>query len=591
MTGNHHKSPAEIPWSEMDLRAQTESVIRRRWPEVYEEIQCEYAGQDLSWPEKKWLWERGMSEPPTCPVCGGKVGWHGRQKGYGWYCSPKCSNSDPMKKEKTVAAVMEKWGVANVAQREDVKKKRMDTVRERYGVDNVFQDGSVQEKCRESMKERYGVEWALQSENIQKRRRENAMEKWGEDHPMKVKEIRDKVSQSNMLSYNPESHTIAMRKLYGVDNAMQCSEYADKQVDSHNNTTILKNNLSGITSDGQWICKCPHPECDKCTEKTYNIYADQYYARKEFGIESCTKLLPIQKSRSKDTYIEQFVKGILDEHGVKYICNDRTVLPPQELDIYIPGKGIAVECNGCYWHSWPRKERKYHMNKWIACDMRGVQLISVWEDQIRNTPEIVRDVILSKLGIYDKRVGARVLDICEIGSKECCEFLDKNHLQGRCRAKVHLALRDGDGMIHSVMTFSRRSKVSGGKNDSDTWELTRYCNRRGEQVIGGAGKLLKYFIKTYHPDKVVSFSSNDISNGGLYRSLGFERGDDEPTGAYWYVSCEDGRRYHRSTFMKGNLARMGYDIEGKTEDEIMMALPFMKIYDSGHLRWELTLKP
>lgn len=49
------------------------------------------------------------------------------------------------------------------------------------------------------------------------------------------------------------------------------------------------------------------------------------------------------------------------------------------------------------------------------------------------------------------------------------------------------------------------------------------------------------------------------------------------------------KRYHRSRFTKKHLDEMGYDVNGKTESEIMKDLPYWKIWDSGHMKWILDL--
>ena len=103
-------------------------------------------------------------------------------------------------------------------------------------------------------------------------------------------------------------------------------------------------------------------------------------------------------------------------------------------------------------------------------------------------------------------------------------------------------------------------------------------------MIGSASRLLSYFIKEYKPSCIVSYSSNDISNGSLYKILGFES-DGKITNAYWYIQHRTLNRYHRTNFSKSRLKSMGVEIEGKTENDIMSKLPYWKIYDSGHIKW------
>ena len=57
----------------------------------------------------------------------------------------------------------------------------------------------------------------------------------------------------------------------------------------------------------------------------------------------------------------------------------------------------------------------------------------------------------------------------------------------------------------------------------------------------------------------------------------------------WDLIKKNYIRYHRTSFSKSRLKQMGYDIEGKTESEIMSTLPYYKIYDSGHTKYVLNL--
>jgi hypothetical protein len=103
------------------------------------------------------------------------------------------------------------------------------------------------------------------------------------------------------------------------------------------------------------------------------------------------------------------------------------------------------------------------------------------------------------------------------------------------------------------------------------------------QVVGGAERLMKVFIKEYKPSAIVSFSMNDISNGNLYKRLGFET-EYKVTNSYWYIKEENYTRYHRSTFTKASIVNRGWkdkvDNSWK-EEEVMYEHGYFKICDSG----------
>ena len=133
-----------------------------------------------------------------------------------------------------------------------------------------------------------------------------------------------------------------------------------------------------------------------------------------------------------------------------------------------------------------------------------------------------------------------------------------------------------------MMTFNK-SRSGVGKSH-EGYELSRFCNKAGVQVVGGASRLFHHFIDKYLPSKIISYSSNDISTGGLYEKLGFKT-TGKINQAYWYIKQGSFERFHRYNFRKQKLKEMGYDTVNKTEREIMQSLPYFRIYDSGTMQW------
>jgi hypothetical protein len=54
------------------------------------------------------------------------------------------------------------------------------------------------------------------------------------------------------------------------------------------------------------------------------------------------------------------------------------------------------------------------------------------------------------------------------------------------------------------------------------WNLSRFCNKLDYNIIGGASKLLKYFIKSIKSKRIISYADRDWSLGELYYKLGFD---------------------------------------------------------------------
>ena len=132
----------------------------------------------------------------------------------------------------------------------------------------------------------------------------------------------------------------------------------------------------------------------------------------------------------------------------------------------------------------------------------------------------------------------------------------------------------------------------GGKEHKQQWELVRFCNKLNTRVIGGASKLLNYFIKIYNPISIVSFSMNDISDGNLYKKLGFKT-DGKITHSYWYVEPGTLKRYHRTSFSKQQIVKKGWKDKVDntwTEADVMKEHGYFQIYDSGQMKWILNLQ-
>lgn len=144
-------------------------------------------------------------------------------------------------------------------------------------------------------------------------------------------------------------------------------------------------------------------------------------------------------------------------------------------------------------------------------------------------------------------------------------------------SKLKLGLYYNSNLV-SVMTFN---KSEGRKKMSDVeWNLNRFCNKLNTTVIGGASKLLKYFIKNYNPKRVVSYADKDWSSGGIYETLGFKLiSENNPD--YKYIF--EGKRVHKSRFRKSKLKT------NLTESQYMKKSHIERIWDCGKLKFEISI--
>lgn len=91
-------------------------------------------------------------------------------------------------KEKFRQTCLERYGVENVFQSEDTKKKCEQTKLEKYGDAHFIN----LEKAKQTCLERYGHEFAFQSESVKEKSRQTCLDRFGAPYPMQSEEVKSK---------------------------------------------------------------------------------------------------------------------------------------------------------------------------------------------------------------------------------------------------------------------------------------------------------------------------------------------------------------------------------------------------------------
>ena len=190
-------------------------------------------------------------------------------------------------------------------------------------------------------------------------------------------------------------------------------------------------------------------------------------------------------------------------------------------------------------------------------------------------------MILNRIKKTPNRIFARKCEVLEISDNKLVRnFLDENHIQGFVGSKVKLGLFH-EGVLVSIMTFGNLRKSLGQKSEEGCYEMLRFCNRLNTNVVGGASKLFKYFIRNNYIKEVISYSDSSRSDGNLYQQLGFNLLHETIPNYYWIIN---GVRKHRFNFRKDNLIKKGAD-PNKTEIQIMNGNGYYRIFDCGSKKW------
>ena len=323
-------------------------------------------------------------------------------------------------------------------------------------------------------------------------------------------------------------------------------------------------------------------KCEKCNI-FYTINRSTFRVRVLNSVNPCICCNPINDHTSlTQKEIVGFVRSIYDK---EVLINDRKILSPKEIDIFIPEKNVGIELHGLYWHSEIYVNNDYHQSKFLISENKNINLIQIFDDEWINKKEIVKSIVSSKLNIYNTIIFGRKCLIKEILSKDCNKFLDENHIQGKVNSKIKLGLFYNNELV-SVMTFGSYRKSLGTTKKDNEWEMLRFCNKLNTKILGGASKLFNFFIKNYNPIKIISYSDNRFFNGEIYKTLGFNFSHiSKPN--YFYTK-DFKLRESRFKYRKDVLVDNGEDSD-LTEQKIMAKNGYYRVYDAGNKKWNFTL--
>jgi ribosomal protein L44E len=331
----------------------------------------------------------------------------------------------------------------------------------------------------------------------------------------------------------------------------------------------------GNPTKNSWInfvCQC----CKQSSKLTFvNVNSLPNFCQKCVINESFSGV-----SRSgPEVEIENFLRSIGEDN---ILVGQRTIIPPRELDIFLPDRKLAIEYHGLYYHSG--KSKFYHLSKLRDCEKLGIRLIQIFEDEWKYKGEIVRNRLTYILGKSDsKRIHGRECEIREISVPQAKDFLESTHIQGSGGMSEQYGAFFEDQLV-AVMTF-RPGRSGAAVHGNDWWILNRFSVVRN--VPGIASRLLAAFTRKHPTTSVVSYADRRWSDGGVYESMGFTMLH-ETQPQYWYIMGN--KRLHKSAFKKKELVGKGYDVQ-MSESEITEEAGYLRIWDCGNLVFRLDPKP
>jgi hypothetical protein len=518
-----------------------------------------------------------------CIICNNDTMFDGFSKGYRKTCCYKCNAKLKQKKSREIrkcvicdrefeTLIKRKKSCCSDAcfskfiQSDAVKNKRkqsnIDYNLKTYGKKYFVQTDDFIKKLKNTKLNRYGNENYV---NVEKAKKTN-LKKYGVDNPLKNDIIKQKIKNTNFKKYKTSnfSKTKEFKQVH-------FKKVLQRLMEIDNITPLFDFDTYDGVKNKKYKFKCK--SCNSIFERNIDngSYPICYCSNKHYENE-----------------IIEYIKSITDEN---IIIHDRTILCPKELDIYIPTKKIAIEFNGNYWHSETvgGKDKNYHLNKTELCNQKNIRLIHIFEDEWISKKEIVKNKLKHILNKNTEKIYARKCEIKEVSSNIKNIFLENHHIQGQDKSKIKLGLFYNNELI-SVMTFGCMRISLGNKHIDNEFELIRYAS--SIQCVGGASKLLNYFIKIYNPKKITSYADLRFSDGNLYKKLGFNL-IKITSPNYWYFNLnqKNKKREHRFKYRKQELPKLlNYYDDNLTEYQNMLNNGYDRIWDCGNLKFELIIK-
>lgn len=358
-----------------------------------------------------------------------------------------------------------------------------DTVMTKYGVENVSQSEEIKEKKRNTSIKNFGVDNHTKLESSRKRLSEQS-KKNAKSRLTKAW----KTKENSIIKFEQENDCISLVHLNERDNLGydRCGRFSD---------IIHKIGLD------------------------YIEYKDNIFIKNEdvSKIYEYRKLCHEHLTSYFENDVINFVKSIYDE---EVLNNIRDIISPKELDVYIPSKNVAIECDGLYWHSDEIKSNDYHFNKTISCEEKGIRLLHIFEDEWNFKKEICKSIIAESLGIYQNKIDSKKCFASEINENSAKEFLENNSIYEFEITDAYFGLFYDTELVYVVSL-------------KDEQFIIQECAKLNTFVENGLNKLINFII-TQTNNSVFIEVDRRLQNIEFYKSCGFKKvSESKPN--YFYV--------------------------------------------------------
>ncbi len=512
---------------------------------------------------------RTESARPTCLTCGNRVRFSFADGAYQRFCSSRCGQLHSTVKQAKVKTNLERHGVPNAGGfGTEVHKSAM---LEKYGVEHPMDSFEIRQRVVDTNLERYGVTNVFAAEEIKEKIKDTVIERYGVEHVMQVPSVKAKYrnEKGEWKAFGTNIELRLQHRLQTITRTVQ------ERLDEHGFELLFE--PTGFGYDQRHTVK--HHTCG-------TVFSTALYSG---HIPRCFTCEPKLHGTSKlQISVQEFISSL----GIEIEVGNRKILGGKEIDIYIPSHGLGFEINGLYAHSelaykhsgrMNKQASTQHLHKTQIAESKGIRLVHLFEDDIRDRWTVVQSMICSMLQL-NGRIFARRCVVREVPANEARAFCDDNHLRRSARFTFAVGAYHRDELVAcAVFGPPRYAK----KHD---FELIRFCTKLNITVVGALSRIIKFFENKKRPVSLLSYADRSYSNGNAYLKCGFTL-ERTTSPNYWYFKDNECIRQHPTQLRKYKLKRLYSDLDmSKTEWELLRERGWNRIWDCGQLVFTKTSK-
>lgn len=517
------------------------------------------------------------------------------------HCSNKCKGSHNSLKSRTQARTTLKnnWGVEHALQSPVLLKKSRETLKENWNVENPMYSQEIKDKMIELSREKFGTDNPFQNIKVRQRHTATLKLKYG-SHIDNISQIPTAQLKKEKSQYTHKDYMLPSGKIiryqgyedrfldkflkFNIEDNLEFDQKPNILYKLNINDTVKKTYFPDIFLKNNTIVEIKsdytfYDDFEKNISKGLTTYNEGYIF--VFYILNQKNYVNIHVIDPNFILIKEF----LDKNNIEYNLFDK--FENNIVDFYIPSLKIIINYRNLNFHNEIYLDKDYYTLRQKYFDLNNITCYTLEENLFNNTTSIEK-FLENKLNLSQAKIYARKTKIQIVNSKEAKIFYDLYHFRNYVYAPIHIALIF-DNEIVAMMSFTNKKTFGVGnkKQNKSIYTLVRFASK--ERTVGGASKLLKYFIQNYNPSSIKSFSDNSVSNGNLYKQLGFSL-NGQLKSDYRYSYMNSSQLWHRSGFTKKFLEKkLDYFDNCKTEKELMLINGYLRVYDIGKKKWILDL--